>query len=336
VENSKIEWCSHTFNPWRGCTQVSPGCANCYAETLSKRNPAVLGVWGDHGTRVIAAESYWKLPLKWDKEAREEQLLTELPRRRVFCASLADVFEDRAELEEPRVRLFDLILATPHLDWLLLTKRPENILRLTPPAWSGPDFPGDTPQGDGQTFRFCRPNVWLGASVENQATADERIPHLLKIPAAVRFLSCEPLLAPVDLTQLGFPDGSGTRNALTGQFRLKVKGVDGHPDFVAETQEPKLPRIDWVIVGGESGHGARPMHPDWARSLRDQCQNAAVPFFFKQWGEYGPEQVGKVMFTPVHSGVPMDTPASMFQVGKKVAGRLLDGREWSEFPKVPA
>ena len=129
------------------------------------------------------------------------------------------------------------------------------------------------------------PNVWIGCSIEDQHRADERIPHLLRIPAAVRFLSCEPLLGPVDLTQR-FDDGA-SRNYLTGQFHgLQCKGENGHPDFVAETCDPKLPRIHWIIVGGESGHGARPMLLDWARSLRDQCGAAVVPFFCKQLGAH--------------------------------------------------
>src|SRR5262245_49606753 len=120
MENSKIQWTDHTFNVWRGCEKVSPGCAHCYAETMSRRNPAVLGEWGKHGTRVIASEAMWREPLKWDRQARAAGV-----RKRVFCASLADVFEDRPELVAPRERLFRLIEDTPNLDWQLLTKRPE-------------------------------------------------------------------------------------------------------------------------------------------------------------------------------------------------------------------
>lgn len=187
------------FNPWRGCTKVSRGCANCYAEAGSKRNPAVLGVWGDAGTRVIASESYWRLPLKWDRQAAKAG-----ERRRVFCASLADVFEDRPELVSPRQRLFRLIGDTPYLDWLLLTKRPENVLRMTHDEWC-PPVPGHVSQnaGDGHSWKWPS-NVWLGVSVEDQQRADERIPILLQTPAAVRFLSCEPLLGPLDL--IGSPD----------------------------------------------------------------------------------------------------------------------------------
>lgn len=198
-KETTISWTHSTFNPWRGCQKVSPGCAHCYAETLSKRNPKVLGVWGPDGTRVVASEAKWREPLAWDKAAREAG-----ERHRVFCASLADVFEDRPELAAPRSRLLDLIRDTPSLDWLLLTKRPENIIRLWDDvAPTGMEYPA--------------PNVWLGVSVEDQARADERVPQILAIPAAVRFLSCEPLLGSVDLTK-----------------------------YLATSL------IHWVIVGGES------------------------------------------------------------------------------------
>jgi protein gp37 len=301
-----IEWCSHTFNAWRGCTKVSPGCANCYAEKLSHRNPEVLGIWGDNGTRAIAAESYWRQPLAWDKAAAKAG-----ERRRVFCASLADVFEDRPELVAPRRRLWEVIVRTLNLDWLLLTKRPENVARMLGP--NGINFyaregPVPCPQ----------PNVWIGTSVEDQQRADERIPHLLNTPAAVRFLSMEPLLGPVRLRNVP------GLNKLPTVHRLEGRGPAG---------------IDWVIVGGESGPNARPMHPDWARSLRDQCTAAGVAFFFKQWGEWLPydnvtrEQVGDAFHWSTNR-VKLDDDKLASRVGKKAAGRLLDGREWSEFPSA--
>jgi protein gp37 len=196
---------------------------------MSKRNPAVLGVWGPGGTRVIAAEARWREPLQWDRAAAAAGA-----RRRVFCASLADVFEDRPDLDAPRARLFRLIDATPHLDWLLLTKRPENFPALLPRRADG----------------GVAPNVWLGVSAENQRRAAERIPLLLAAPAAVRFVSAEPLLTPLDLT----PYLAGSR------------------------------RVDWVILGGESGGGARPFDLAWARSLVAQCRAAGVSCFVKQLG----------------------------------------------------
>lgn len=277
AENSKIEWTHHTFNPWRGCTKVSDGCKNCYAESMSKRNPATLGVWGDNGTRVVAAENYWKQPLKWNRDAAKAG-----ERRRVFCASLADVFEDHpAIMAGWRARLGDLIFRTPHLDWLLLTKRPQNVYRMLPDFWINFSEPYTMPD-----------NVWLGVSVENQEQADKRIPELLKVPAAVRFLSCEPLLGAVDLRQVK-RIGVGNVDVLTGTD-CATGEIDG------------MEKVDWVIAGGESGPGARPCHPDWIRSLRDQCQAAGMAFFFKQWGG----------------------------VNKKTAGRELDGREWNEFPQI--
>jgi protein gp37 len=202
-------------------------------------------------------------------------------RQRVFCASLADVFEDRPDVFFWRDDLFRLIEQTPNLDWLLLTKRPENIKRTLPD------------------------NVWIGVSVENQAMADKRIPVLLTVPAKIRFLSCEPLLGSLDLPVL-MRDNLGTWNE----------------------------RINWVIAGGESGPEARPMDPRWMRSLRDQCQVAAVPFFFKQWGEYAPfDQLAWATDETMFKHRPVDINGSMMcRVGKGKAGHILDGCEWREIP----
>lgn len=239
-QNSAIEWTDHTFNPWMGCAKVSDGCKHCYAETMMDKRWGKVE-WGPQGTRVRTSAANWNQPLKWNREAEAAGV-----RRRVFCASLADVFEDRPALHLWRTDLFKLIDATPHLDWLLLTKRPENVVKMV--LW---DAPGCKPSG----------NVWFGTSVENQVTADERIPHLLRIPAAVRFLSVEPLLGKIEF--------SNVTKRSDAVFQLGKKAMDG---------------IHWVIVGGESGPKARPMHPDWARSIRDQCLAAGVPFFFKQTG----------------------------------------------------
>ena len=229
-----IQWCDHTFNPWRGCTKVSPGCAQCYAETMSHRNPSVLGEWGPNGKRVVAADSYWRQPIKWNRAAMDAD-----EQRRVFCASLADIWEDRDELIGPRNRLFETMAQTDYLDWLLLTKRPENILRLWPKAF----LPADHEAWDGR--------IWLGTSVEDQERADERIPELLATPAAVRFLSVEPLLGPVDFARVSGAPGRG---------------------------------IDWVIVGGESGPDARPCDIQWISSIVLQCKAAGTSVFVKQLG----------------------------------------------------
>lgn len=264
---TKIQWCDHTFNPWTGCQKVSPGCANCYAEDWADRFGREF-----REKRTIAAESTWRQPLKWNREAKAAGV-----RRRVFCASLGDVFENRPELVAPRQRLFELIGATPHLDWLLLTKRPENIVGQWS-LWSGYAAGGAIKAGvpiedvftDGRVLGFPR-NVWIGTSVEDQAAADTRIPILLQIPAAVRFLSCEPLIGAVDLNHVQY-DGTVEYDVLRGTMG------------VYRPHRGKCPGVDWVIVGGESGPGARECHVEWIESIVRQCQMAKVPVFVKQLG----------------------------------------------------
>lgn len=273
AENSKIQWTHNTFNPHRGCVRVSEGCRLCYAERSSGRNPAVLGVWGlesQGGTRVVAAETQWREPPKWNAECAACHT-----RSRVFCASIADVFEDWTgpmidsqrrrivaqrwypslgvgghdplTMDHIRVRLGDLIRRTPHLDWLLLTKRPENAL-----AMMGDHMFGVTSQNKTVVIP---PNVWIGATVENQRRAEERGPELVKIRQAgarVAFMSCEPLLGPVNIkAYLGEDTG-----------------------------------VNWVICGGESGAKSDVVEfdPFWGRMLRDQCDEVGVPFFMKQLG----------------------------------------------------
>lgn len=259
-----IEWTDHTFNPWWGCTKVSPGCKHCYAENWAGRYGH--DVWGTCKSRRTFGDRHWNEPLKWNAKAARLG-----KRYRVFCASMADVFEDHPDLDAERLKLWDLIGRTPMLDWLLLTKRPQHIIPMTPPEWS---------------LQWPL-NVWPMTSVEDQAQAEQRIPLLLDIPASIRGLSVEPLIGPVDITQW-------------------------------------LDAIQWVIVGGESGHYARPMHPDWVRSLRDQCQVANVAFFFKQWGTLYPVETGQNGMADV----------DFRRTGKKAAGRELDGRIWDEVPCV--
>jgi protein gp37 len=273
AKDSSIEWTHHTFNPWWGCTKVSPACDNCYAELWAKR----MGhsIWGGKAPRRFFSDKHWREPLAWDEQAR-----TERRRARVFCASMADVFESRPELEGHRARLWSLIEHTANLDWLLLTKRPQNIQRLVPWEENWP----------------C--NVWVGTTIENSRLAEARLPHLLKVPAAIRFLSCEPLLGPVDLTRW--------------------------------FTRPGFWPIDWVIAGGESGPGARPMHPHWARSLLEQCTAAGVPFHFKQWGHWVPNR-GRDSQTVSIADEP---PVQMLRLAKKLAGRRLQGRTWDGLPEV--
>lgn len=314
MENSTIEWTDHTFNPWIGCTKVSAGCANCYAEQLmGKRWNKVE--WGSGGQRVRTSEANWRKPLTWNRKAKAAGV-----RQRVFCASLADVFEekpDQPEMDEWRWHLLHLIALTPNLDWLLLTKRPENVGRSLAYAHG--------PEGHGWDDDLP-PNVRIGTSVENQKQADERIPELLRIPAAGHFLSMEPLLGQVDIS-----DWLGVRHGCRGEY----------PNEDCEQCAGQLRTVDWVIVGGESGPNARPMHPAWARSIRDQCQEACVPFFFKQWGAWCEKKDGDrylIQDGSLH-GLGLSTidgrtmsPVRVKRVGKKRAGRLLDGHEWSEVP----
>jgi protein gp37 len=326
--DSKIEWTHHTFNPWWGCFKVSPGCKHCYAESLSKRFGHTI--WGPPQTtsRRLFGDSHWGEPLRWNQDAAEAGR-----RARVFCASMADVFEDHPQVEEPRRRLFELIGQTPHLDWLLLTKRPENILPLTRRAidpFYGPS--GNEmaePNGlDVAEFGELYPNVWLGTSVEDQQRADERIPQLLQVPATVRFLSCEPLLGPVTL----FDTSEGV---LRGPAVIVSGGMTpSTPDSPPEGYDDSYAGIDWVICGGESGTSARPMQLAWARSLRDQCQAAGVAYHFKQWGEFLPRSQ---MIAGVHcsDGEQGSQPDDRFiRLGKGAAGRLLDGRMWDELPEI--
>lgn len=272
--NSAIEWTDHTFNPWTGCQRVSPGCDHCYAEALSKRAPRTFGSWLPGGPRKRTSEEYWKQPLRWNRKAEKEGV-----RRRVFCASMADVFDNQASADW-REDLWALIHDTPNLDWLLLTKRPQNIMKMLP----GSEGRGDIPHsravwGDGW------PNVWLGTSAENQEEADRRIPRLLRAPAAKHFLSCEPLLGPLRLDQCGLPvTHHGALDALRGESWIEEWWDEAGEDRRRKVVRTWPGKIDWCIAGGESGPKARPMHPAWARSLRDQCQAASVPFFMKQMG----------------------------------------------------
>lgn len=334
--NSAISWTTHTFNPWRGCVKVAAGCANCYAESMSKRNPKTLGIWGNDGTRVIASESMWKEPVKWNKAARKDRGCelcygtgmyrggpggvceycrgADKTRPQVFCASLADVFEDwngaildsqgvRVDwceacaaiaeyrglndhcghgwrpmvLDDARERLFRLINATPNLDWQLLTKRPENIRRMLVPH-SLETVPGHVSQNEGDGKRIViRSNMWLGTSIAEQKDADNNIPHLLKCGdiAPILFLSMEPLIGPVDLRY-------SLSQALGRSWPPSSDGFVSNDSDGPIHEADLLSWIDWVIVGAESGHGRRPMNLDWARSIRDQCAASGTAFFVKQ------------------------------------------------------
>ncbi len=289
-EHSSIEWCDATVNFWWGCTKVSPGCAHCYADTLAHRFGK--DIWGAGKPREDHRAGAARLARKLDRKAGAAGR-----RLRVFSASMSDWLDD----EVPADWLGDMlrvIAETPHLDWLLLTKRPQNWRGRLEAAAScvGSWVPENWLAGNPPA------NVWVGTTVEDQTRADERIPRLLEIPARVRFLSCEPLLGPVvpHLARNIDPECDDCRG--TGFYSDAGPGRGGSEYHSCECRGRE--RIHWVIAGGESGPGARAMHPDWARSLRDQCRAARVAFFFKQWGG----------------------------ANKKATGRLLDGREWNEMP----
>ena len=327
-ENTKIEWATHTFNPWEGCQKVGPGCDHCYAESRNARFAGGTAInWGPGAPRRRTSPANWAKPLTWNAN-HEAFFAAHGHRQRVFCSSLADVFDNQVP-DQWRIDLFELILATPNLDWLLLTKRIGNVGNMLP-------VPFD--------FDKHYPNVWLGATIVNQEEADRDIPKLLAVHAAERFLSMEPLLGAVDLTRVVYP---AFKQKDENDPYVAYDTLRGHmigPDDVG------LPKLDWVIVGGESGPGARPMHPDWARSLRDQCQAAGVPFLFKQWGEHDLSydrdrddsdyrRCDKMVKLPGRwinmtggHGFNGERVHYAHRVGKKAAGRLLDGRTWDGVP----
>ncbi|AUN95437.1 phage Gp37/Gp68 family protein [Pseudazoarcus pumilus] len=355
AEHSKIEWCDSTFNPWIGCTKVSPACDHCYAERLDSRGIFGGAHWGPGVPRKRTSPGNWRKPLAWNAqefvecpacgwrgEWREADLrngccprCNHLPerfkpaRRRVFCASLGD-WLDKVPVEWRR-DLFNLIAATPNLDWLLLTKRIGNLSKMLHEIADMPR-PGSH-AGDlmAHHWRNGTPpaNVWIGATICNQQEADRDIPKLLAVPAAVRFLSIEPMLGPVDLLNMTAADGRAY-NALSA--------------WMTPGKDPLERRIDWIIAGGESGPQARPSHPEWFRSLRDQCKAAGVPFLFKQWGEwidYTVDDKPTIWVTEDgRTGAQDDVVKDgkhwwlqMSRVGKSAAGRLLDGETHNGFPE---
>lgn len=283
---TKIEWADRVWNPTVGCTPVSDGCRNCYAKRMFER------FYQDHRFENVKCHpERLEVPEGWIKP------------QRIFVDSMSDLFHPDVPdefIDKVWMRMFLLPMHT----FLVLTKRPERMK-----AWANQMLSGCM----GRVFS----NIWLGVSVEDQKTADERIPLLLETPAAKRFVSMEPMLGSMDVREYLTPTP-----LQVGEGKVR----DCH---VAETAPRNDNGVDWVICGGESGPGARPMHPDWARSLRDQCVAAGVPFFFKQWGEWSAE--------PGNIDMSIRKTAYIngqvcYRVGKKNAGRLLDGKEWNELP----
>lgn len=330
AENTKIEWADMTWNPWWGCTKVSVGdkgaCEFCYAEETDARfhlpkgeQPRVAPHWGPHAPRKRAGEGHLKQPHQWQRKAARDGT-----RPFVFCASMADIFDNQVD-PVWRAEAFETMRACPDLVWLLLTKRPSMIEKLSAEAGGLP------------------PNAALGASMVTQEEAERDLPHLLfaklRLGALFAFASCEPLMGPLELHRLKpptdwQPDRVGAWNALKGGNTLNIS-------------PPRYPnghsvRLDWVIAGGESGHHARPSHPDWFRSLRDQCAAAGVPFLFKQWGEWAPVRSRDIPVAKLKHVLALQADKAaldsipwveaMEKLGKKAAGRFLDGVEHNGFP----
>ncbi len=332
--NTGIEWThipgykGETWNPIVGCSIDSPGCKNCYAMRRANRlldgnpkTPHYAGttkkvngkpVWT--GKVARASEKTLTAPLRWGKP------------RAIFVNSMGDLFHENVQDEWIDEVFYMMHMAARHI-FIILTKRPERMKKymedLSP--WHrvkrprlNEIFGSEERAASADYFSMVReqpwplPNVWLGVSVEDQKRADERIPYLLETPAAVRFISCEPLLGVVDLNTA----------EMNNDPNLKINPLRG--------ALPAFQKLDWVIAGGESGPHARPMHPRWLRSLRDQCQAANTPFFFKQWGEW-------VSVSEVEGAGPsyyFESGATVRRVGKARAGRTLDGIEHTEFPKI--
>lgn len=338
--STRVEWADEVWNPTTGCAKVSAGCKNCYAEKMTKRLAAmkqkkyhgILTERGRFNGKVRHHEDTLRIPFTWRKP------------RKVFVNSMSDLFHEDVPFEFID-KVFNVMARTPQHTYQILTKRPE---RMAEYLASEHLRVGNKPETDLRFLRwhmygtnmryddFCWPisNIWLGTSVENQDAADERIPHLLRCPAAVRFLSCEPLLGAVELKGKVFHGGGlSTRwDYLNG---LIERDWDANGP-VYDLGEERGGKIHWVIAGGESGPEARPMHPDWARQLRDQCAEAGVAFFFKQWGEWCPASA----YSDDHEDLSFETCDRMgwpggeevYRVGKKAAGRMLDGRTHEEFP----
>lgn len=355
-DHSKIEWTDATWNPVRGCTKISTGCKNCYAETFAERWRGIPGHPYEKGFDLRLVPEKLDDPLSWKKP------------KRIFVNSMSDLFH-----KEVPFAYVDQVFATAYnAHWhtyQILTKRSDRqrmyfecakrkeLVALASWRMLAEREPEKaelvTPHDIYDDMTWPLPNVWLGVSVENQKYADERIPNLLKTPAAIRFLSCEPLLEPVDLSRYLHPGRCKSIGPESYQGRCGLpEGHDGGHTLLVPTGMPwfGLGELGFVIVGGESGPKARPMHPDWARSLRDECVAACVPFFFKQWGAWVPFY-DRDKDDPDWRRVPKESPSVcrinlaggqgfhgdrviyFSKVGKKGAGRLLDGRTWDEFPQ---
>jgi len=334
ADGTAIEWTDATWNPITGCSVVSPGCTNCYAMRLAgtrlRHDPSRAGL-----TRATRAGPVWTGAVRFNERWLDQPLRWSRPRRIFVCAH-GDLF-DEAVPDEWIDRIFRVMSTAPRHTFQVLTKRAERMRRyLSDPTVHGRIRYDARPP-------WPLPNVWLGVSVEDQRRADERIPILLDTPAAVRWASAEPLLGPIDLTWISF-------RRYEELFEINCFSdeawVSHPPDQRLEPGErfhrgPALgASVNWVVAGGESGPGARPMHPDWARSLRDQCAAADVPFLFKQWGEWGelkgPHGIPRGHSEPGGAYFGWDDGVVSERIGKKAAGRLLDGVIHDAWPEPRA
>jgi protein gp37 len=330
ADGTAIEWTDATWNPVRGCTRVSPGCGGpgphggCYAERVAARfsgpGQAYEGLAKMRNKKarwtgkVAFVDGVLTQPLRWTRP------------RRIFVNSMSDLFHESV-LDEWIDRIFAVMALAPQHTFQVLTKRADRMrdyFTSCPISMRARAIKREAHEITGGDTHVALPlsNVWLGVSAEDQQRAGERVPDLLQTPAAVRFVSAEPLLGPIDFTDV-FPDLTATLNAFTGEGR-HLLGMS------AKTLGP----LDWIIVGGESGPRSRPMHPAWVSAIRDQCAAAGVAFFFKQWGEWVAEvQSPEDIVLPASSRCPWPRDeTAVYQVGKRRAGRFLNGRTHDEMP----
>lgn len=320
---SGIAWTDATWSPVTGCTKVSAGCKNCYAEreveSRWSKNPKSV-FYGQSFTDVRCHQEKLEQPLHWKKP------------RKIFVCPRGDLFHPDVP-DQFIADVFGIMAAASQHTFQVLTKRPERALKLLGAGCMGgfePAVEECLALYSDKDLVWPLPNVWLGVSVEDQEVADEQIPYLLQTPAAVRWISVEPLLGPVDLTAI-MPEFPERFDALAGCLYCDEPHAAGGDE--------DMPRLDWVVAGGESGPKARPMHPNWARSLRDQCRAAGVPFFFKQWGEWAPWE----QLLATYRAITARSTEHVFPDGVKVerfgnrlTGRVLDGYEWNQYPEVTA
>ena len=369
MSKSKIEWTTDTWNPVTGCTRVSAGCDNCYAVTMTKRLSGMPHTKEKYGGLINEGKNHFNGTIKLHEAELETPIKWRKPRM-VFVNSMSDLFHKDVPFRFI-AKVFHVMGYTPHHTYQILTKRPDRMAEFLSGCgeWEGYiTHNGNPPSsygGNGEIIcgyeNWPLHNVWLGTSVEDQKAADDRIPHLLKCPAAVRFLSCEPLLGQVNLPYIDFPKAWEIARSVAPEYHHNKCSFNQNNggilcDCEVLNKVNPLEGIHWVIAGGESGHKARPMHPGWARSLRDQCVEAGVAYFFKQWGEWTPRcqmedagfsiqdldnyreeilyNTGEIMKKDGSNWTDKKESKIVAKAGKKAAGRLLDGKEWNQMPEV--